>query len=121
MNVHCSIISLACVQSHKSAFPRSDRIKPGPADGSLVGSLPVIIRASDVLVMSECTEHSGLPKTSDGLRSNLYYNYTMKGMSVMAGAPAHGHNYVWPEAVRARLSTRAQALTEWMQWARWDH
>ena len=96
-------------------------LNPALLTAHLWAQVPVIIRAGDVLVMSECTVHSGLPKTSDGLRSNLYYNYTMKGMSVMAGAPAHGHNYVWPEAVRARLSTRAQALTEWMQWARWDH
>ena len=83
--------------------------------------MPVITEAGDVLVMSECTQHSGLPKTSSGLRSNLYYNYTMKGMSVMTGAPAQAHNFVWPESVRDRLSPRARALTEWMPWTRWDY
>jgi hypothetical protein len=66
------------VQSHKSNFPRSDHIKAGAVDGSLEGSVPVLTRAGDVLVMSECTQHSGLPKTTEGLRSNLYFNYTTK-------------------------------------------
>ena len=43
---------------------------------------------------------TGLPKTTAGVRSNLYYNYTKSSFSVMTQAPVQGHNFVWPEAVR---------------------
>eukprot|EP01052_Picozoa_sp_SAG31_P013851 SAG31_NODE_844_length_11549_cov_2.985852_12_plen_62_part_00 len=34
---------------------------------------------------------------------------------------AVGHNFVWPAEVRARLDPKAQELTRWQQWARWDY
>ena len=55
------------------------------------------------------------------MRRNLYFNYTMKGMSVMTQAPTQGHNFVWPESVRDRLCPEAKELTDWMPWTRWNY
>lgn len=85
------------------------------------GGVAVHAPAGSVLVMSECTKHSGLQKTTEGVRSNLYFNHVEKAyVNVMSQAPVQGHNFVWPAEVRERLSPAAQALTSWQQWARWD-
>jgi hypothetical protein len=85
------------------------------------GGVPVHTKAGDVLLMSEAVQHTGLQKTTPGVRTNLYYNYTHTSLSPMTQAPRWGHHHVLPEAVRARLSEEGQRLTRWCQWARWDY
>ena len=105
--------------------------------------MPILASAGAALVMSECTLHTGLPKTKASIRSNLYFNYLETGsMNPMSRAPYFGNSersqaerpssptadlwllcadFVWPADVRARLCVEAQELTRWMEWARWDH
>jgi hypothetical protein len=64
--------------SHKANFPAEDLLV---LDGERLpvervpGAVAVHAEAGSVLIMSECTKHSGLPKTTDGIRSNLYFNH----------------------------------------------
>eukprot|EP01050_Picozoa_sp_SAG11_P010270 SAG11_NODE_1020_length_6158_cov_4.836772_4_plen_119_part_00 len=111
--------------SHKASFPAEDLLG---ADGERLsadqvpGSVAVHAKAGSVLIMSECTKHSGLPKTTDGIRSNLYFNHIEAAYAnPMQDAPIQGHNFVWPPSVRDRLGLAAQELTRWQKWARWDY
>ena len=64
--------------SHKAKFPAEDLLV---LDGERLptervpGAVADHTKAGSVLIMSECTEQSGLPKTMDGTRSNLYFNH----------------------------------------------
>ena len=64
--------------SHKANFPAEDVLTA--AGGRLPveqvpGSVAVHAKAGSVLIMSECTKHGGLAKTTHGVRSNLYFNH----------------------------------------------
>ena len=68
-------------------------------DGKLIpakdlpGAVPMLASAGSVLVMSECTLHTGLPKTTVPVRSNLYYNYMeTNSMNPMSRAPYFGYS-----------------------------
>jgi ectoine hydroxylase-related dioxygenase (phytanoyl-CoA dioxygenase family) len=83
--------------SHKSALPVRDHLFD--PDGKLVpakdlpGAVPMLASAGSVLVMSECTLHTGLPKTTVPVRSNLYYNYMeTDSMNPMSRAPYFGYS-----------------------------
>ena len=103
----------------KSNFPFDHKAEVLTAE--MPGGVPVHTKAGDVLLMSEAVQHTGLQKTTPGVRTNLYYNYTHTALSPMTQAPRWGHHHVLPEAVRARLSEEGQRLTRWCQWARWDY
>ena len=83
--------------SHKSAFPIRDHLFDSDgnriASQDLPGAVPMLASAGSVLVMSECTLHTGLPKTTSTIRSNLYYNYLeTNSMNPMSRAPYFGHS-----------------------------
>jgi ectoine hydroxylase-related dioxygenase (phytanoyl-CoA dioxygenase family) len=81
------------------------------------GSVPVIGKAGDVFLFSETTIHDGLPKTTEGRRINLYYNYTMRDFNVMTYSPEHNHHFCMPAAIRARFTPQQRDATRWMEYA----
>ena len=95
---------------HRADFPVTE----------MPGSVPVLTSEGDALLMSEAVQHTGVPKTTPGVRSNLYYNYIDSSRTGMSRAPEWGHHHVLPERVRERLGEEGQRLTRWCQWARWD-
>ena len=58
--------------SHKSSFDLAWRDYQGL---EMPGATPVTGKAGDVLLFSEAMIHDGLPKTTTGTRTNLYFNY----------------------------------------------
>ena len=105
--------------SHKCNFPFAHRADFATAE--MPGGVPVHTQAGDVLLMSEAVMHTGLQKTTPGVRTNLYYNYVDITRSGMSQAPMWGHHHVLPEKLRARLGADAQRVTRWCKWARWDY
>ena len=122
----CSLKVVSCTwlvgvfkRSHKSNYPFAHRSDFPTAE--MPGSFHIHTKAGDVLLMSEAVQHTGLPKTTAGVRTNLYYNYVDVTRSGMSRAPMWGHHHVLPEKLRARLCEEAQRVTRWCQWARWDY
>ena len=83
--------------SHKASFPITDHLHD--PDGNripaqdLAGAVPILASAGAALVMSECMLHTGLPKTTASIRSNLYFNYLETGsMNPMSRAPYFGNS-----------------------------
>lgn len=81
------------------------------------GSVAVTGKAGDVFLFSEAVLHYGLPKTSDGLRSNLYFNYGAHDFNVMNFDPVNNHHYCLPPSIRERFTPEQKAATQWMEWA----
>lgn len=84
------------------------------------GSVAVTGQAGDVFLFSETTIHDGLPKTTEGRRTNLYYNYTTRDFNVMTYSPQHNHHFCLPPSIRQRFTPQQKAATLWMEYARWD-
>ncbi|MBI3831260.1 MAG: phytanoyl-CoA dioxygenase family protein [Planctomycetes bacterium] len=84
------------------------------------GSVAVTGKAGDVFMFSEAVVHNGLPKTTPGTRSNLYFNYVHKHMNVAAFEPHNLQHFFVPPEVRARFTPERKKLTEWMEHCRWD-
>jgi hypothetical protein len=104
--------------SHKSSFD----LKWGDYDGlEMPGAVPVTGNAGDVLMFSEAVLHNGLPKTTEGLRTNLYYNYVHAHYNVMTREPRNCHHFYFPPAIRERFPPTRRELTAWMELARWDY
>lgn len=87
----------------------------------LPGAIPVIGKAGDVFLFSEAVIHDGLPKTTQGVRTNLYYNYVHAHYNVMTREPRNSHHFFFPPQIRARLTSQQQELTAWMNLASWDY
>lgn len=85
------------------------------------GAIPVIGKAGDVFMFSETVIHNGLPKTTDGVRSNLYYNYVHAHYNVMSREPLNCHHFYFPAEIRERLTPKQKELTSWMEYARWEY
>jgi hypothetical protein len=103
--------------SHKSSFD----LRWGEYYGlGLPGATPVVGKAGDVLLFSEAVIHNGLPKTTPGVRTNLYYNYVHAHYNVMTREPRNCHHFYFPEAVRERFTPTRRELTAWMEYTRWD-
>lgn len=82
------------------------------------GSVAVTGKAGDVFMFSEAVIHNGLPKTTDGKRTNLYFNYAARDFNVMIYEPANGHHFYLPPEIRQRFNAEQKAVTQWMEWAR---
>jgi len=84
------------------------------------GSVPVTGKAGDVFMFSEATVHNGLPKTTDGLRTNLYFNYVEHDFSVMTfdATDANHRHYAMPPSVRQRWTPQQKEITRWMEFVR---
>lgn len=104
--------------SHKSSFD----LPWGEYRGlELPGSQPVVGKAGDLLMFSEATIHDGLPKTTDGIRTNLYYNFVHAHYNGMVREPSNCHHFYFPPAIRERFNPRQRELTKWMEYARWEY
>lgn len=82
---------------------------------------PVTGEPGDLLIFSEATLHDGLPKTTDGIRTNLYYNYVHDHYNVMYREPKNCHHFYFPPHIRDRFNEKQKELTAWMEYARWDY
>ena len=87
----------------------------------LPGVLPVVGRAGDILLFSETVIHDGLPKTTPGTRSNLYFNYVHAHYNVMTREPRNCHHFYFPPQIRQRFTPAQRELTRWMEYTRWDY
>jgi len=87
---------------------------------TLPGSVPITGNAGDVLVFSEALIHSGLGKTSDGIRRNLYFNHLQQHHSVAGYEPCNMRHFWLPDRVRERFSPARRAMTAWMSNARYE-
>ena len=85
------------------------------------GCAAVTGRAGDVLMFSEAVMHNGLPKTTDGVRTNLYYNYVHAHYNGMMREPHNCHHFYFPPQVRARFNDAQRELTRWMEYVKWDY
>jgi hypothetical protein len=101
--------------SHKNAIDLDWQSIP---HGSMPGMARVVGKRGDVLLMSECVLHDGVPKTTPGTRTNLYFNYAASYFNVMTYSPEHNRHFCMPADVRSRFTPRQQALTAWMDYAR---
>ncbi|GMV80903.1 MAG: hypothetical protein AMXMBFR7_20870 [Planctomycetota bacterium] len=81
------------------------------------GSQCITGRAGDVLLFSEALLHTGLKKTTPGLRTNLYYNYITLDFAGHTYSPEHNYHFVMPPSIRRRFTPRRQAATRWMETA----
>lgn len=105
--------------SHKSSFD----LKWGNYEGlELPGATAITGSAGDVFLFSEAVLHNGLHKTTQGVRTNLYYNYLhasrIGGLMI---DPTSFHHFYWPPEIRERLTSRQREMTSWMDLFRWDH
>jgi len=83
---------------------------------TLPGSIEVTGRAGDVVVFSECLIHTGLKKTTPGLRTNLYCNYSDLYLSGAAlSDPANLHVYCFTPELRSRFNAEQKEITKWME------
>ena len=79
VRVHVGVLEQVVIPgSHKANFPAEDVLTAAgerlPVE-QVPGSVAVHAKAGSVLIMSECTKHGGLAKTTHGVRSNLYFNH----------------------------------------------
>jgi len=82
------------------------------------GSQAVTGKAGDVFLFSEAVVHNGLPKTTGGARTNLYYNYAAYDFNVMIYEPHNNYHFCLPPTIRERFSEEQKAMTRWMEYAR---
>lgn len=80
-------------------------------------------KAGDVVMFSETLLHTGTPKTTQGRRTNLYFNYIDATYNpamreLLAGNQGNINHYVFPPQVRARFDDTQRELTDWMAWQR---
>ena len=84
------------------------------------GATPVTGEAGDVLLFSEIMIHDGLPKTTTGTRTNLYFNNVHAHYNVMMREPHNAHHFYFHAEIRARFSEQQCDLTRWMELTHWD-
>ena len=83
---------------------------------TLPGSIEVTGRAGDVVVFSECLIHEGLPKTTPGARTNLYFNHIERSEAQKQfSSPEEAAPYRFAADVRARFNSDQRDLTQWME------
>lgn len=83
---------------------------------SLPGAIEVTGRAGDVVIFSECLIHEGLPKSTPGLRTNLYFNHVdFADVRPLFKAPGEDAPFRFAPEIRARFNDDQRALTRWME------
>lgn len=84
---------------------------------SLPGSVEVVGKAGDVVLFSECLIHTGLPKSTPGYRTNLYYNHCdLNLVGANLSDATNLHIYSFPQRVRDRFTKEQLELTAWMNY-----
>jgi ectoine hydroxylase-related dioxygenase (phytanoyl-CoA dioxygenase family) len=109
---------VAIPSSHKSSFDLNWRDYPGL---DMPGAMPAVGKAGDVFMFAESTIHNGLAKTTEGRRSNLYFNYVHAHYNVMTREPRNCHHFYLPPDVRQRFDEDQKKMTEWMEYVKWDY
>jgi len=104
--------------AHKSNFDLQWRQYRGL---DMPGAVAVTGQAGDVFMFSETVVHNGLPKSTDGVRTNLYYNYVHAHYNVMAREPQNCHHFYFPPELRRRFTPSQRELTQWMDYAHWEY
>jgi hypothetical protein len=104
--------------SHKNGIDLPWQQYPGL---TMPGALAVTGRAGDAFLFSEAVLHDGLPKSTSGVRANLYYNYVHAHYNVMTREPRNCHHFYFPPAIRDRFTPERRALTAWMEFTRWEY
>lgn len=100
--------------SHKKNFTLpSDRY--GKAGAEVPGAIEVTGEPGDVVLFCEALSHNGGAKSSEGTRTNLYYNHMHSHRSVVMYDRANAHHYWLPPEVRARFNEEQKNLTRWME------
>jgi hypothetical protein len=84
---------------------------------NLPGARRIIGKAGDVFMFSETVLHTGVPKTTGGCRTNLYFNYTARDYNVMTYTPEHNYHFCMPPGIRARFDEKQRQFTQWMEYA----
>jgi hypothetical protein len=85
------------------------------------GAMPVTGKTGDVFLFSEAVIHNGLLKTTDGARTNLYYNYVHAHYNVMMREPKNSHHFYFPPGLRERFNDEQKAMTAWMELVKWEY
>jgi hypothetical protein len=84
---------------------------------AMPGSQRIVGKAGDVFMFSEAVLHTGVPKTTPGRRTNLYYNYGSRNFNVMTYSPEHNFHFCMPQSIRDRFNEKQRAFTQWMEYA----
>ena len=106
--------------AHKSQIPLPHQDYRGH---ELPGAVELTGQAGDVVMFSETLLHTGMPKTTEGHRTNLYFNYIDATYNpamreLLAGNQGNVNHYVFPPEVRSRFDDTQRELTQWMEWQR---
>jgi hypothetical protein len=104
--------------SHKNGIDLPWQEYPGLA---MPGAVAATGKAGDALLFSEAVLHDGLPKSTGGVRTNLYYNYVHAHYNVMTREPRNCHHFYFPPEIRQRFTPARRELTAWMELARWEY
>jgi len=86
----------------------------------LPGAVAVTGKAGDVFMFSETVLHTGLPKTSAGTRTNLYFNFLHRYFGVGNFDATNLQHYYVPPHLRERFSPQQKELTSWMELVKWN-
>ncbi|MCX5662681.1 MAG: phytanoyl-CoA dioxygenase family protein [Planctomycetota bacterium] len=98
--------------SHKNNIDLAWSKYPGL---TLPGSIEAPGKAGDVVLFSESLVHTGLNRSTPGLRTNLYYNHAdIYLIGANLTDMKNLHVYAFPPDVRDRFNAEQLALTEWM-------
>jgi len=104
--------------SHKSNIDLDFKSRPAY---EMPGATPIVGKAGDLLLFSEATLHDGLSKTTDGARTNLYYNYVHAHYNAMLREPRNCHHFYFPPDIRSRFNDTQRDLTQWMKYVKWEY
>ncbi len=85
------------------------------------GAVAVTGKAGDVFLFSESVVHNGALKTTEGVRTNLYFNYVHEDYNVMMREPKNSHHFLLSPECRERLNDEQKAMTSWMELVRCEH
>jgi hypothetical protein len=107
---------VAIPASHKSNIDLNWGAYPGL---EMPGSVAITGKAGDAFMFSEATMHTGLPKTTPGFRTNLYFNYLEHDFNVMTfdATNANHRHYAMPPSIRDRWTPSQKEVTKWMEYA----
>lgn len=79
------------------------------------GAVEITGDVGDVVLFCESLNHNGDAKSSEGLRTNLYYNHLVFPRSIIAWDLGNIRHYWMPPEVRARFTPEQKKLTRWME------
>lgn len=81
---------------------------------NLPGSVAITGKAGDVFMFSESVLHTGLPKTSKGTRTNLYFNH-VRSHHYLSNLGAFLRHGCVPPKIRDQFTPEQKKVTIWME------